>query len=157
MKIRTGLSLLACTAILLAVSTATAQDLSQSAASAPLVVATSVLHPSASVVTVQGIVSANNSPTQFWLACGTSTNSLPLATPKASMRLGTYQVSSTVTGLHPNTTYYFRLYASNVAGITASSIQSVTTGDAPNGEQTAAMGGSAYNPGMTSGSGRSIQ
>jgi hypothetical protein len=145
MKIRRALSLFACLVILLVSSELAAQDLSQpaqslpsgdesnsaanSTVSAPSISIKGMIHPNTTAVTLIGTVSANNAATLFWLACGTSSQSMNTATPKGTPILGTSTVTSTVTGLKPNTTYYFQFFAANAAGTSASGIQSFTTGD----------------------------
>lgn len=126
MKLHTCLSHLASLGLLLASAGVSAQNLSQSA---PSIVLDGMIHPNTSTVALKGTVSAHNAPTQYWLVCGTSPQSMKTATPMASPVLGSSTVTSTVTGLKPNTTYYFQLFASNAAGTTASSIQSFTTGN----------------------------
>ena len=149
MKVRMSLSLIAFAAILLGAASAAAQgyqpvgvaagrtgggfvyqqssSATNTVASAPSVTAKAVTRPSALVVTLKQIVSANNATTQYWLACGTSKKSLTALTAKTGALEGTTAVTATLSGLKPKTTYYFRLYASNAAGTTAGKVLSVTT------------------------------
>jgi phosphodiesterase/alkaline phosphatase D-like protein len=87
-----------------------------------------MVHPNTSTITFRATVNANNAPTQYWLVCGSNPQSMNTATPKGSPLLGSATVTSTVTGLKPNTTYYFRFIASNAFGTTVSTMQSFTTG-----------------------------
>jgi type II secretory pathway component PulK len=130
MKLHTCLLRIASSALLLAPVGLLAQEVAQptSAASAPTVAILGMIHPNTSTVTLRATVNANNAPTQYWLVCGSSPQAMNSATPQGSPILGSATVNSTVTGLKPNTTYYFRFIASNASGTTVSNMQSFTTG-----------------------------
>lgn len=125
MRIRGGLSRFICFTLLFAAAGLPARIFSQSA---PSIVLNSVIHLNPSTVALQETVSASNAPAQYWLVCGTSPQSMKAATPKGISLVESSTVTSTVTGLKPNTTYYFQLFASNASGSAVSSIQSFTTG-----------------------------
>ncbi len=97
---------------------------------APTVTVKPLLLASATSVSLHGIISANQAPTKYWIACGTSKKSLIAASNKADVPSGTVSVTATLNGLKPKTTYYFQIYASNSEGTTASMIQKITTGEA---------------------------
>jgi hypothetical protein len=130
MKLSTGLLRIASSVLLLAPVGLLAQDvgLPASAASAPTVTILGMIRPNTSTVTFRATVNANNAPTQYWLVCGSTPLSMNTAIPKGNPLWGSATVTSTVTGLRPNTTYYFQFIASNASGTAVSSMQSFTTG-----------------------------
>jgi hypothetical protein len=130
MKLHTSLLRIASSLLLLAPVELMAQDagVPASAATAPTVAILGLIHPNTSTVTLRATVNANSAPTRYWLVCGSSPQSMNTATPPGSPLLGSAMVTSTVTGLKPNTTYYFQFIASNASGTTVSSIRSFTTG-----------------------------
>lgn len=68
--------------------------------------------------------------TQSGFAYGTvSTLNTVIATTTLGAQSGTASFSSSVTGLSPNTTYYYRAYATNVVGTSYGSILSTASGN----------------------------
>ena len=88
--------------------------------------ATAVSTPNA---TLNGTVTANSEPTQYWFAYGTSKASLTATTAQQGPLTGTTAtpVSATLSGLKSKTTYYFQLVAANLAGKTSSTVLSFTS------------------------------
>lgn len=82
--------------------------------------ATSVTQNSA---ILQGILS--NSATSYSFSYGTNINSL---NQSINAILSGTNLTANLTGLQPNTTYYFRAVATNSCGVTTAAIQSFTTG-----------------------------
>ena len=81
--------------------------------------------------TLNGYVDPQGSCTTFSFQYGTNFNSLTQSTVSQSTGCGTggNQVSQFVSGLIPNTTYYFRIIASNAAGaVYGSTLSFMTTG-----------------------------
>jgi hypothetical protein len=81
---------------------------------------------------LNGTVNPNNLSTAYHFDYGTST-SYGSSTPDTSAGSGTGGVaaSANLTALAPNTTYHFRLVATNAAGTTNGSDLAFTTGDKP--------------------------
>jgi phosphodiesterase/alkaline phosphatase D-like protein len=92
----------------------------------PSIIAMDAANLGDSAVTLKEIVIANYSPTHCWLVYGTSSKSMTTLAKLDNMK-GMTAVSGKVTGLKPNTTYYFQLQASNEEGTTYGGIQSVKT------------------------------
>jgi hypothetical protein len=91
--------------------------------SAPTLVATSTLTLNA-VITATG----GENATQSGFAYGTSSDlSIVIATSTLGSQTGTSSFSQNLSGLTPNTTYYFRAYATNSGGTGFGSILSTTT------------------------------
>jgi len=74
-------------------------------------------------------VSANGANTQHWFAYGTSATALTKDTPTIAGPTGTQGllIGATLTGLTPNTTYYYQAVASNSVGKTKGAVQSFKT------------------------------
>jgi hypothetical protein len=100
-----------------------------SVSKAPSVLAEAVPRASAMAVTLKEIVLANDSPTRYWIAYGTSEKSLRPLSSQSRPLTGSTAVTTTVKGLRPKTTYYFRFYASNAGGTTAGAILCAKTGE----------------------------
>jgi hypothetical protein len=83
-----------------------------------------------------GTVDANGEPTSYVFEYGT-TRRLGSRTPDASAGRGSSprRVTTRVTGLTPNTTYFFRLVASNPSGVDGGAIRSFRTRPQPLGLQ----------------------
>jgi hypothetical protein len=77
--------------------------------------------------TLNGYVDSNNSYTTRWFQYGTSYNSLSNSTSSVSQGYGSYSVSESITGLLPNTVYYFRIAAQNQSGLSQGAVQSFST------------------------------
>jgi trimeric autotransporter adhesin len=83
----------------------------------------------ASGATLSGTVDAHGSPTAFTFEYGpTNAFGAITAVDSAGAAAGAHGVSLPVTGLAPNTTYRFRLVATNANGTTAGSVGTFTTG-----------------------------
>ena len=91
--------------------------------------ATSVLD---STATLNGSVTPNRLATTYHFEYGTTTT-YGSTSPDAGAGSGTSSVAATanVSALAPNTTYHFRLVATNAAGTTLGSDLTLTTGDKP--------------------------
>jgi hypothetical protein len=101
-------------------SNATAPSLTTSA---PTSVSTSTLTLNGSITSTGGV-----DATQSGFAYGTSaTLTSGVSTSTLGAQTGTATFSSNLTGLTPNTVYYFRAYATNTAGTGYGSILSTTT------------------------------
>ncbi len=88
------------------------------ATGAPSAQTLSVSANSATSVTVTGYYDANGSNVATWFIYGTSQSSLTEDSPTINRGLGANNFSDTITGLLPNTTYYFKAVASNFYGTT---------------------------------------
>ena len=88
--------------------------------------ANSILTTSA---TLNSLVNPNNSFTTAWFEYGTSSNSFPYVSSNQSIGSGnaTSNVSSNISNLSSNTTYYFRAVAQNSQGTTYGNILSFAT------------------------------
>lgn len=77
---------------------------------------------------ISALVNPNGLPTSYHIEYGTS-SALGSSTPVSQVDAGTasVQVQVHLTGLHPNTTYYYRVVATNSAGTTDGSQASFTT------------------------------
>jgi hypothetical protein len=86
-----------------------------------------------------GSVNPNGEPTTYWFEYGT-TRRYGSRTPDASAGRGTSarRVTATLSGLQPNTTYNFRLVASNPSGVVSSANRTFRTRRQPLGLQIAA-------------------
>ncbi len=84
---------------------------------------------STSSATLRGTVNPNGSSTSYAFWWGTSSSSLDNHTDLVSLSAGTSSVSVTanLTGLSPNTTYYYRIGAVNTAGSNYGTVKSFTT------------------------------
>jgi hypothetical protein len=100
-------------------------------ATAPSVTASAATQIGSSSATLNGTVTANGAPAQYWFAWGTSKTALTATTPSTGTggrNLTTATpVSATLTGLKSKVTYYFQLAASNSVGTTYSPVLSFTS------------------------------
>ncbi|OGM91292.1 hypothetical protein A2755_02770 [Candidatus Wolfebacteria bacterium RIFCSPHIGHO2_01_FULL_48_22] len=92
--------------------------------------ATGVTHAQA---TLNGSVNPNGFNTTYWFEYGTSKLSLTSLTPSQSIGTGAGDVDAIMSGLTPNTTYYFRVAAQNEKGKSFGSVLMFTTGKDENG------------------------
>jgi len=95
----------------------------------PTVITNSATGVSSSSATLNASVNPNNCSTSYWFEYGT-TMSLgnTTASQSAGSSSGSLVVSSGISGLLANTTYYFRAVSQNTAGTVQGSILSFTTG-----------------------------
>lgn len=101
-----------------------------SASTMPTVTTLNASSVTTTSATLNGSVNPNGSATTAWFEWGTSsTLSTYTQTPSQSIGSGTTSqpVSASLSGLIPNTTYYYRAAASNAAGTQRGSILSFTT------------------------------
>src|SRR3989344_5640119 len=77
-----------------------------------------------------GTVNPNNSPTSAWFEYG-ATAVLGTRTSAENVGSGNFgvRIATTLAGLQPNTTYFFRLVAQNSFGVQAGSSQTFRTGN----------------------------
>jgi|GEM_PF-2738431 len=97
---------------------------------APTVTTGSASSITASTATIAGNITNNGGAdaTQRGFAYGTASNlATVIATTTDGSFTGTGAISTSTTGLSPNTTYYFRAYATNSAGTGYGSIQNFKT------------------------------
>jgi len=96
----------------------------------PIVHTTTAGNISLNSANLNATVNSNGSDTSAWFEYGTSTGSLSNTSSSQNIGGGTanLNVSSSVSGLSPNTTYYFRAVAQNQAGTSYGSVLSFTTG-----------------------------
>jgi YVTN family beta-propeller protein len=82
--------------------------------------------------TVNGVVNPNGGATTYWFEYGTSDTNLIRKTSQSSLATGYRDVGVSIelTGLRPNTLYYYRLAASNSLGTNYGSVLSFTTATA---------------------------
>jgi uncharacterized repeat protein (TIGR01451 family) len=83
---------------------------------------------STSSATLNGRVDGNGSSVRAWFEYGTNTN-LGYTTSQNSYGSGSTDYSRSISGLYPNTTYYFRAVAENSDGTDYGSILSFRTGE----------------------------
>jgi predicted lipoprotein with Yx(FWY)xxD motif len=90
---------------------------------------TSVASTGASVT---GQITPNGTPTTYWFEYGT-TNALGSRTASQQIGSGFYSIPAPtfITGLNPNTTYYYRLMSNNSLGTVYGSVYSFTTNTNP--------------------------
>jgi len=122
---RSRLVLLACiaAAAVLPVTLAFAQ-----ASSAPTVTTAAATSVSSSSVTLNGSVNPNSASTQYAFQYGpTSSYGEETAVTSAGSGAGATNVSASVTGLQPGSTYHFRIIAINGDGTSVGSDQTFTT------------------------------
>ena len=107
--------------------------LSQSTSAAPTATTNSETNRTATSATLNGNVNPNGSSTNVHFDYGTTSGSYYgkiNANPNSiSASSGTTSVGANLTGLSPNTTYYYRVAATNSAGTTNGSEMSFTTLD----------------------------
>jgi hypothetical protein len=98
---------------------------------APTVSQESESEQSATQVQLSTYILSNGADTQYWFAYGTSATALTQDTAKTPGPLGTdngsEQLFAALSGLNPNTTYYFQGVASNSVGTTKGAVQSFAT------------------------------
>ena len=96
---------------------------------APSIAAETFNESSSSVGYLTAQINPNNEPTQSWFAYGTGATALTNTTATTSGLTGTTnsQVNAYLSGLTPNTTYYFQAVASNSLGTTKGVVVSFTT------------------------------
>ncbi|MEN9582847.1 MAG: hypothetical protein RL641_801, partial [Candidatus Parcubacteria bacterium] len=98
------------------------------AAGAPTITTLSATAPTSTAVTLNGFFNANGATTSTWFKYGTNATNLSSTTNPVNQGSGTGSFSAPLTGLTPNTTYFFRAYGSNFYGQTiATSTLSFTT------------------------------
>ncbi|MBP6926369.1 MAG: DUF11 domain-containing protein [Candidatus Pacebacteria bacterium] len=103
------------------------------AASAPTITTLSAGTPTATTVTVTGYFNANGATTSTWIMFGTSASSLTQSVNPVNRGTGSGTFTHTLSGLTPNTTYYFKAVGSNFYGGTVSPVVlSFTTAVAQN-------------------------
>jgi hypothetical protein len=100
----------------------------QNQAGAPIVSTSSVTNNSTNSVTFNALVNPNGALTNSWFDYGTSTN-LGSITPAYNFGSGSSSANfyANVSNLSPNTTYYYRVAASNNFGTSRGNILSFTT------------------------------
>lgn len=115
----------------------------QQQGNAPIVSTSSASNISSNSVTLNSLVNPNSSLTNSWFDYGTST-SLGLITPAFNFGSGSSSSNfyANVSNLSPNTTYYYRVAASNNFGTSRGSILSFTTPQA--GAATTDLSGISY-------------
>jgi hypothetical protein len=107
------------------------------AAAAPTINTLAAGTTTATTVTLNGFFNANGAPTSTWFKYGTSATNLNANNNPTNRGSGSGQFSETITGLTPNTTYYYKAAGSNFYGTTfGSSTLSFTTGVAQNASLT---------------------
>jgi uncharacterized repeat protein (TIGR01451 family) len=89
---------------------------------------------------LNGLINVNDSYTTAWFTYGTSTNFLS-STTQTSYNSGFSNYSAPISGLTPNTTYYFRLVAQNPQGgiIYGNTLSFNTTNDYVNNQPTVVL------------------
>jgi hypothetical protein len=94
-------------------------------------VTTNFANPGFNTAMLHGTKTGGNDATEYGFATSTSsTLSSDVATTTNGALSGNNSFSNTVGALLPNTTYYFRAYATNAAGTGYGSIKSFVTGNA---------------------------
>jgi len=89
---------------------------------------------------VNGVVNPNGSATSAWFEVGGTPAALAAASPAATIADGpAAPVSARLTGLTPNTTYVFRVHATNAGGSAFSDVARFTTAPRPAPAPTAAQ------------------
>jgi len=97
---------------------------------APTVTTGSAISITSGSATLNGTVNPNGKKTTYYFEYGTTTSyGLTSGTNWAGAGSGTsdVSVSATITGLSPNTTYHYRIVATNSAGTSYGSDQTLTT------------------------------
>jgi uncharacterized repeat protein (TIGR01451 family) len=87
--------------------------------------ATNITHNSA---TLNGFIAPHDVSAQAWFVYGTSHSNLSMTTSKVSIGSSSTQFSRNITGLSPNTTYYFMAIGENSYGQNPHDVRSFTTG-----------------------------
>ncbi len=97
----------------------------------PYVSTGSATNITANSATLNGSVNANNLPTSIWFEYGTNgnlINSSSISAYRININYGNSgNIMATITGLYPNTTYYFRAVAQNTDGRNYGNIYFFTT------------------------------
>lgn len=98
-------------------------------ASPPLVTTGSATNVTSSSATLNGTVNANDLSTTAWFEYGTASGSYSNTSLTMGISGGSsdWSVSINISGLSAGTTYYYRLIASNIVGITYGNEESFTT------------------------------
>ncbi len=78
-------------------------------------------------ITLNSIVNPNGAFTNYWFEYGTTPSLGSTTGTRSLVGSGNANVNEYISGLNQNTTYYFRIVASNSAGITQGSVLSFTT------------------------------
>ena len=98
------------------------------ASGTPAITTLAATGATSTTVTMNGFFSANGAPTSTWFSYGTSATNLSSNTNAVNQSSSSGQFSQQVTGLIPNTTYYFKAAGTNFYGTTyGSTILSFTT------------------------------
>lgn len=109
--------------------------------SGPLVITGAATNITTTSATLNGSVNPAGSTTTWWFRYGTNPNNLTSVTPTQTIPAGyaTVNVHANITGLTPNTTYYYELFANpDSCGVTDGLERSFTT-----------LCGSSFCPGAT--------
>ena len=114
--------------------------------SAPIVITNAATNVQQTSATLNGSVNPNGATATYWFEYGTTYN-LGNTTVQQNLGSGTYaqQVSSYLSSLQNNTTYYFRVDAQNQYGMVQGSILSFTTGGGYSGSAPIVVTNSATN------------
>ena len=114
--------------------------------SAPIVITNAATNVQQTSATLNGSVNPNGATATYWFEYGTTYN-LGNTTVQQNLGSGTYaqQVSSYLSSLQNNTTYYFRIDAQNQYGMVQGSILSFTTGGGYSGSAPIVVTNSATN------------
>ncbi len=98
------------------------------ASSAPQILSVAPTNAGSTTITLNGYFNANGAVTSTWFKYGVSAGNLDHLTPPVNQGNGTGQFGANVSGLTPNTTYFFKAVGSNFYGMTeATSVLTFTT------------------------------
>ncbi|HET6869365.1 MAG TPA: hypothetical protein VFH80_25870, partial [Solirubrobacteraceae bacterium] len=128
MRVAAAIVLVACGLLAVAVISAGHPTSASAAASPPAVTTSSTSDVSKSSATVSGTVNPNGQSTTYFFEYGTTT-SYGTQTNATGVGSGNTPVGvhQSIFGLSPNTTYHYRLVATNSAGTTKGTDQTLTT------------------------------